>query len=86
MNDDQPEPVRRLVRAWISIGIGGLTMLASSSFVVGTLGHPSRFGLCVAAVGAFLALRGLATVKQIKRDLTPIGAPRHQPLPVARML
>jgi hypothetical protein len=80
----QRDVARRLVRAWLSLGTGGLLLFISAIFLAGNLHPLPTTAIGVAAIGAALALRGSRVVKQTERDLL-VAAANHA-LPPARIV
>ncbi|HEU4729506.1 MAG TPA: hypothetical protein VFT22_16510 [Kofleriaceae bacterium] len=73
---------RRLARAWISLGAGGMTVfLASTVFALG--GHYGTFAW-LASLGGALLFRGARVVSMPRRQLIQLTA--RAALPAARVI
>src|SRR4051812_26370120 len=71
----------QLTRAWLGIGVGGLTLLAVAAFA---LSHISGIATWIAVLGALLVVRGARIVSQTGPHL--LAAPMHEALPAARVM
>jgi hypothetical protein len=80
----QRDVAGRLVRAWLSLGTGGMLLFVSAMFLAGSPHHVPATALGVAGLGAALALRGSRVVKQTRRDLLVAAA--NNALPAARIV
>jgi hypothetical protein len=79
-----PAPqVQRLTRAWLGIGVGGLSLLLVSAL---TLGHMvwSSLATWLAGLGAVLVVRGARVVSQARPHR--LAAPLRAALPAARVM
>lgn len=72
---------RQLTRAWLGIGIGGLSLFLVAAV---TASHITGIATWIAGLGALLVVRGARIVSQTGPHL--LAAPRHEALPAARVM
>lgn len=76
-------PGEQLTRAWLSLGVGGLSLFVVSALTLGNMAW-STVATCIASIGALLVIRGARVVA--KTGVLLIGTPALAALPAARVV
>ena len=74
---------QQLTRAWLSLGIGGLTLFAVSALTLGEMAL-SSLATCVAGIGCLLVIRGARVISKTGTNL--LGTVALAALPAARVV